>query len=273
MPNFDLGDYVDVNERLGWFFEHFPEGSLQADILERGEDYVVIKAVAYRSPTDARPGTGMASEPVPGRTPYTKDSEVMVGETSAWGRALAAIGAPTKGSIASRQEVQNRRTSPVRSDEPLASALAGDTTSPAAGPDGVVTPSGVATTEPAEAPQAGGSTSGGGSSSPADTRDAGPRGLPPSGTSSGPEAGGISAKGAAQDPGPDSSGDGEAPGMGAGEQRNSPASSKYPLDPSKCSHKFPSGRWLKWDAEGRCPRCGTSKLVAMEGTTADLGPA
>lgn len=257
----DLGDYVDVNERLGWFFEHFPEGSLQADILERGEDFVVIKAVAYRSPTDARPGTGMASEPVPGRTPYTKDSEVMVGETSAWGRALAAIGAPTRGSIASRQEVSNRRTSPVRSDEPLASVPTGDTTSPAVN-------------EPAAEREvaAGDTSSGGGSSSPADTRDAGPRGLSPSGTSSGPEAGGISAK-PAQDPGSDSSGDGEAPGTGAGEQRNSPASSKYPLDPSKCSHKFPSGRWLKWDAEGRCPRCGTSKLVAVEGTTADLGPA
>jgi hypothetical protein len=122
MPNFDLGDYVDVSERLTWFFEHYPEGSLQADILERGEDYVVIKAVAYRSPTDARPGTGMASEPVPGRTPYTKDSEVMVGETSAWGRALAAIGAPTKGSIASRQEVRNRRSSPAA--EPATAGMA-----------------------------------------------------------------------------------------------------------------------------------------------------
>jgi hypothetical protein len=232
-----LADYVDVNERLGWFFEHYPEGSLQADILERGEGFVVVKAVAYRDQDDTRPGTGMASEPVPGRTPYTKDSEVMNAETSAWGRALAAIGAPTRGSIASRQEVTNRRSSP------------------AAGPDGVVTPSGVATTEPAEAPRAGG-------------------------TSSGPAAGGSSAK-PAQDPGPDStSGDGEAPGTGPGEgevdllSQPSPGSTKtYPLDPAKCSHKFPSGRWLKWDADGRCPRCGTPKIVAMEGTTADLGPA
>ena len=145
MPNFDLGDYVDVNERLAWFFTAYPEGSLQADILERGEGYVVIKAVAYRSPSDDRPGTGMASEPVPGRTPYTKDSEIMVGETSAWGRALAAIGAPTKGSIASREEVSNR--------------------TPAAG---VAETAGPATTEAGRTlpPQAGGTSSDGGAGSP-----------------------------------------------------------------------------------------------------------
>jgi hypothetical protein len=222
VPNFDLGDYVDVNERLAWFFEHYPEGSLQADILERGDDYVLIKALAYRSPSDARPGSGMASEPVPGRTPYTKDSEVMVGETSAWGRALAAIGAPTKGSIASRQEVANRRSSP------------------AAGPGGVVTPSGAAA----------------------------------GGTTPGPEAGGVSAK-PAQDPGPGStSGDGEASGEGPGGQSNPPGSTKvYPLDPTKCSHKFPSGHPLKADEFGNCPRCGTNMIAAIESTTADLGPA
>jgi hypothetical protein len=215
-----LSDYVDVSERLVWFFEHYPEGSLQADILERGDDHVVIKALAYRSPTDARPGSGMASEPIPGRTPYTKDSEVMVGETSAWGRALAAIGAPTKGSIASRQEVANRRSSP------------------AAGPD-VVTPSGGAVGD----------------------------------SMSGPEAGGSSAK-PAQDPGPGStSGEGEAPDRGPGEPTTSPGSTKYPLDPTKCSHRFPSGRPLKADEDGNCPRCGTNMIAAIEGTTADLGPA
>lgn len=256
----DLGDYVDVNERLGWFFEHFPEGSLQADILERGEDFVVIKAVAYRSPTDARPGTGMASEPVPGRTPYTKDSEVMVGETSAWGRALAAIGAPTRGSIASRQEVANRRTSPVRSDDPKASVPTGDTTSPAAGP--AFSGAGVAT-------KGEGSSKHGVQHRRPTAEDPSPAG----GSTSGPEAGGISAK-PAQDPGPDpTSGYGEESGEGPGEQPNSPGSTKYPLDPSKCSHKFPSGRWLKWDSEGRCPRCGTPKVSAVEGTTADLGSA
>jgi hypothetical protein len=248
MPNFDLGDYVDVNERLAWFFDRYPEGSLQADILERGEGYVIIKALAYRSPMDDRPGSGMASEPVPGRTPYTKDSEVMVGETSAWGRALAAIGAPTKGTIASKQEVRNRRPSP-------------------------------AVTEPAAERDVASKGDRGASGHAVDSMS------PAGGTSSGPEAGGISAK-PAQDPGPDSTSVvGEAAGVGTGGGSAeaaathsagpaSPGSTKtYPLDPTKCSHKFPSGRWLKWDEFGNCPRCGTPQLVAMESTTADLGPA
>lgn len=58
----------------------------------------------------------------------------------------------------------------------------------------------------------------------------------------------------------------------------------FPISATECTHKFPSGRWVKWMTvefgEGAgltrheiCPKCGTLKLVAMEGTNADLGPA
>lgn len=111
---FSMDDYVDVAERLSDFKKQFPEGSLQQVSLEfvniAGKDFVVYTAAAYRSPEDARPGIGTAWEPIPGKTPYTKDSEVMVCETSAWGRAVVAVtGAGTK-RIASKQEVQNRQT-------------------------------------------------------------------------------------------------------------------------------------------------------------------
>jgi hypothetical protein len=114
-PRFDLGDYVDVDARLRWFFEMFPEGSLQSEVLlwpVEGMPIIVVKAYAHRSPNDEQPGQGLASEVYPGTTPYTKGSELMNAETSAWGRALAAIGAPTKGHIASADEVvgaQERR--------------------------------------------------------------------------------------------------------------------------------------------------------------------
>jgi hypothetical protein len=63
-----------------------------------------------------------------------------------------------------------------------------------------------------------------------------------------------------------------------GEGRPSHPSSGFPIDPAVCTHKFPSGGWVRWvkiapDFTDRCPKCGTSKLVAMEGTNADLGPA
>ena len=108
---FELGDYVEVHERIEWFLAKYPEGSLQAEVIPSPEGTIYVRAFAYRSPTDERPGTGLASEPVPGRTPYTKESELMNAETSAWGRALAALGAPTKGHIASAAEVRNRKSS------------------------------------------------------------------------------------------------------------------------------------------------------------------
>lgn len=108
-----LENYVDVSERLRDFKKQFPEGTLRQLSLEfiniGGKDFVVYTAAAYRTSDDKAPGIGTAWEPIPGRTPYTKDSEVMVAETSAWGRAIVATtGAGTK-RIASADEVRNRQ--------------------------------------------------------------------------------------------------------------------------------------------------------------------
>jgi hypothetical protein len=110
---FSMDDYVDVAERIQDFKKQYPEGTLRQVHLEfiniGGKDFVVYTAAAYRTPDDQAPGIGTAWEPIPGKTPYTKDSEVMVCETSAWGRAIVAVtGAGTK-RIASKQEVQNRQ--------------------------------------------------------------------------------------------------------------------------------------------------------------------
>jgi hypothetical protein len=108
----DLADYVDVAERLAKFHERYPEGSLQGDyqVREIGEQTVIVyRAVAYRIPDDKRPGIGFASEPYPGKTGFTRDAELMNAETSAWGRALAALGFEVHRGIASKQEVANRQ--------------------------------------------------------------------------------------------------------------------------------------------------------------------
>jgi hypothetical protein len=105
-------DYVEVSERLQEFRDKYPEGSLQAEIVELRDDLVIVKAYAYRNPDDPRPGTGLASEPIPGKTNFTRDSELMNAETSAWGRALIAVGAAdAKRGIASANEVRNRQAS------------------------------------------------------------------------------------------------------------------------------------------------------------------
>jgi len=115
--SFDLSNYVDVRARIQMFREKHPNGSLQpADplnpfkiIVIGDKTFVAYTACAYRTPDDTRPGIGTAWEPVPGRTPYTKDSELMNAETSAWGRAIVAVLAVDRDApIASADEVRNR---------------------------------------------------------------------------------------------------------------------------------------------------------------------
>ena len=108
-------DYIPVNERIAQFIAQYPAGSLRPlwpdepyRVLGEGDTkWLVYGACAYRTPDDPAPGVGLAWEPVPGRTPYTRGSELMVAETSAWGRALAAIGIATNKSIASAEEVRS----------------------------------------------------------------------------------------------------------------------------------------------------------------------
>jgi hypothetical protein len=115
----NLGDYIDVAERVRLFRERYPEGSLQPvdpaqpfQVIEvAGHTFIVYVAAAYRHPDDPRPGIGTAWEPFPGRTPYTRDSEVMVAETSAWGRAIKACLLDDKAKIASLDEIRARKAS------------------------------------------------------------------------------------------------------------------------------------------------------------------
>lgn len=114
----NMDGYVDVATRIGQFRKKHPAGSLQpADLtkpysIERIGDstYIVVVAAAYRDAEDVRPGIGMAYEPFPGRTPYTRGSELQNAETSAWGRAVvAAMAADTRSGVSSAEEVRNRR--------------------------------------------------------------------------------------------------------------------------------------------------------------------
>jgi hypothetical protein len=109
-----LANYVEVHERIERFYEKYPEGSLQcAETYIRQIDgagtFLVYIAAAYRTPDDERPAHGAAWEPVPGHTPYTKNSELMNAETSAWGRAIAAFGFEVSRGIASANEVRARQ--------------------------------------------------------------------------------------------------------------------------------------------------------------------
>jgi hypothetical protein len=99
-------DYVDVATRIAEAKAVYPDLVLQAEIVAMSDERVTMRAFAYRTPDDPRPGIGHAWEVIPGRTPFTRGSELMVCETSAWGRALAALGIATRAGIATREEVE-----------------------------------------------------------------------------------------------------------------------------------------------------------------------
>jgi hypothetical protein len=127
MADRPLGDYVEVAERIEEFRKLYPEGSLrpwdQAQpyrlLQAQGFDkdgqvcqqmFLVVVAAAYRKAGDENPGVGMAWEIFPGRTNFTRGSELQNCETSAWGRAIIAVGAAdAKRGVASREEVEARR--------------------------------------------------------------------------------------------------------------------------------------------------------------------
>lgn len=100
--------YVEVKDRIIAFKERHPEGVLQAEIVELTGDRVTVKAYAYREPGDPRPGIGHSFMAIPGATSFTRGSELENAETSAWGRAIAALGFEVKESIASAEEVANK---------------------------------------------------------------------------------------------------------------------------------------------------------------------
>lgn len=114
----DLSSYLTVAQRIAEFRAKYPEGALQPVNLDEpfkvmtigDKAFITYAAAAYRGPDDKCPGIGVAWEPFPGRTPYTRDSELMNAETSAWGRAIvAALASDTTVGIATQEEIRNRQ--------------------------------------------------------------------------------------------------------------------------------------------------------------------
>ena len=102
-----LAGYITVAERVQKFYERFPDGSLQTAIVSDDGTRLIMQAKAYRNPDDGQPGVGHAEE-VRGHGPVNETSAVENAETSAWGRAIAALGFEVKKGteIASREEME-----------------------------------------------------------------------------------------------------------------------------------------------------------------------
>jgi hypothetical protein len=107
MGNFNLENYIPVNERLALFYKDFPNGRVTTELIEHNLEsgFVMFKANAFRDREDAEPSaTGHAFEE---RTQgyVNKTSYIENCETSAVGRALALLGYEISKGIASREEM------------------------------------------------------------------------------------------------------------------------------------------------------------------------
>ena len=135
MNAFNLGDYVDVPTRLAEALKRWPNLRIQETrpviVTVDNQQYVEISCTVWRDDTDPLPTTAYCWEPIPGRTPYTKGSEMMNASTSCLGRALGFLGMGIGKSIASRNEVQARQPAVVAEVTPIRDDLEqpfGDTT-------------------------------------------------------------------------------------------------------------------------------------------------
>lgn len=134
--SFDLSNYVDVAERVQMLKAKYPEAVLRPfnpaepfKVMEiGGREFIVYTAACYRTPDDPTPAIAVAAEPAVGKTPYTRDSEVMNAETSAWGRAIYAALACETSKVASLEEVRNRRAEQQTPQAPQAQSFAPRTT-------------------------------------------------------------------------------------------------------------------------------------------------
>ena len=109
----DLSGYVTVNQRLLAALDKYPELRIveEPHTVETIEDqtFLVCSVWVYTTPDDPRPVRGSVTEPIPGRSPFTKNSELMVGMTSAVGRALGYLGFGIDRAISTSDEVQARQ--------------------------------------------------------------------------------------------------------------------------------------------------------------------
>ena len=123
MSAFNLGDYVDVPTRLAEALKRWPDLRIQETkpviVTVDNQQYVEISCTVWNDASDLLPTVAYCWEPIPGRTPYTKGSEMMNASTSCLGRALGMKGMGIGKSIASRNEVQARQPATVAPVVPI----------------------------------------------------------------------------------------------------------------------------------------------------------
>lgn len=89
---FNLKEYQTVQERIDLFWDEYPNGRLNLEIVSLSESQVVMKAEVYLDKEDSIPTTVDFAEERVGTSNVNKVSFVENCATSAYGRAISALG-------------------------------------------------------------------------------------------------------------------------------------------------------------------------------------
>jgi hypothetical protein len=108
MAHFDLNQYQTVQERIDLFWEKYPGGRFDLQIVNLTETQVIIRAQVWTDKTEEYPTTVDFAEERIGTSPVNKISHVENCSTSALGRAISALGNEfsPKGKRPSREEME-----------------------------------------------------------------------------------------------------------------------------------------------------------------------
>jgi hypothetical protein len=108
MAHFDLNQYQTVQERIDLFWEKYPGGRFDLQIVNLTETQVIIRAQVWTDKSEEYPTTVDFAEERIGTSPVNKISHVENCSTSALGRAISALGNEfsPKGKRPSREEME-----------------------------------------------------------------------------------------------------------------------------------------------------------------------
>ena len=112
-------EYVEVNQRILAFWELFPDGSIETEILSLENGVVTMKATVKNNGTVLSVGHAQEKE---SSSYINKTSFIENCETSAVGRALGILGIGATASVASAEEVLNAINNQDNAKKPAARA-------------------------------------------------------------------------------------------------------------------------------------------------------
>jgi hypothetical protein len=118
---FNLSDYEDVDTRIHKFYETYPDGAIETELISNDEEkgVVVFRATCFRTYVDVKPSAiGYARGSRKDRG-VDRDFWFENCETSAIGRCLANLGLSAKGKRASSLEMAKVADAQTESKQPI----------------------------------------------------------------------------------------------------------------------------------------------------------